>query len=144
MKLMVLGGAGDVGSRAVEELVLGEGVQEVAIADRNHDAAQKLAARFQGGRCAVTVHAIDANDHSGLVNALRGFDVAASALGPFFKFEAKLARAAIEAGVDYASVCDEWEAAEAVLDGLAEEARRRGRIVLTGLGTSPGVTNVGI
>jgi saccharopine dehydrogenase-like NADP-dependent oxidoreductase len=144
MKIIVLGGAGDVGSRAVEELALAEGVQEVAIADRNTAAAQRIATRLAGARARVTVHAVDADDHAGLVRVITGYDVAASALGPFFRFEAKLARAAIEAGADYASVCDEWEAAEAVLDGLQYEARRRGRIVLTGLGTSPGVTNIGI
>ena len=144
MKVIVLGGAGDVGSRAVEDLAIAEGVQEVAIADRNVDAAERIARRLSGGRCAVTVRAVDANDHASLVRAIAGFDVAASALGPFYRFEAKLARAALEAGVDYASVCDEWEAAEAVFTELDGEAKRRGRVVLSGLGTSPGVTNVGI
>jgi lysine 6-dehydrogenase len=142
MKVIVLGGAGDVGSRAVEELAQAEGVQEVAIADRNIEAARQIAARLGTDRCAVTVRGVDADDHAGLVRAMSGFDVAASALGPFYRFEAKLARAALEAGIDYASVCDEWEAAEAVLDGLGEEARKRGRTVLCGLGTSPGMTNV--
>lgn len=144
MKIIVLGGAGDVGSRAVEELALAEGVQEVAIADRNVEAARRIAGRLAGGRCAVTVREVDANDHASLVRAIAGFDVAASALGPFYRFEVKLARAALEAGVDYASVCDEWEAAEAVFEQLDEEAKRRGRVVLTGLGTSPGVTNIAV
>lgn len=144
MKIIVLGGAGDVGSRAVEDLVQAEGVQEVAIADRNVEAARRIAGRLGGGRCAVTVRAVDADDHASLVGAIGGFDVAASALGPFYRFEAKLVRAALEAGADYASVCDEWEAAEAVFEQFDGEAKRRGRVVLSGLGTSPGVTNVGI
>ena len=52
--------------------------------------------------------------------------------------------AAIEAGVHYASICDDWSAAQAVMAELDEPARAAGRIVLTGLGASPGVTNVGI
>jgi len=75
---------------------------------------------------------------------MQDHDVAISAVGPFFKFETKLARAAIEAGVDYASVCDEWDATEEVFEQLSQPARDSGRIILTGLGASPGMTNVGI
>jgi saccharopine dehydrogenase-like NADP-dependent oxidoreductase len=78
------------------------------------------------------------------VEALRGYDVAASALGPFYLFEANLVRAAVEAGVDYASVCDEWEPAGTVIDQFDAPARQRGVTIVTGLGTSPGLTNVGI
>jgi saccharopine dehydrogenase-like NADP-dependent oxidoreductase len=87
---------------------------------------------------------VDATDHGAVVAALRGYDLAASALGPFHRFELPLARAAIEAGVDYASVCDEWQAAEAVLDQLAAPARAAGVRVVTGLGASPGITSIGI
>jgi saccharopine dehydrogenase-like NADP-dependent oxidoreductase len=144
MKYIVLGGAGDVGSRAVEDLAGSEGVTRVTIADRNTARAEGIAARLGNTAAVIDVARIDADDHDGLVRAMKGYDVAASALGPFFKFELELAAAAIEAGVDYASVCDEWEAAEAALDGLGQRARERGRIVLTGLGASPGLSNVGI
>lgn len=59
-------------------------------------------------------------------------------------FEAPLVRAAIEAGVDYASVCDDWSAAQTVLDDFDEAANASGRTILTGLGASPGITNVGV
>jgi lysine 6-dehydrogenase len=144
MKIMVLGGAGDVGSRAVEDLVLSPDVEMVTIADRNAAAADKLAATLRGRGAQIDVRPVDASDQQALVEAMRGHDVVASTLGPFYRFETKLASAAIEAGVDYASICDDWSAAQAVLGELDEPARRAGRIVLTGLGTSPGVTNVGI
>jgi saccharopine dehydrogenase-like NADP-dependent oxidoreductase len=75
---------------------------------------------------------------------MQGHDVAASALGPFFMFEAPLVRAAIEAGVDYASVCDDWSAAQQVLDDFNQPAKASSRTILTGLGASPGITNVGV
>jgi saccharopine dehydrogenase-like NADP-dependent oxidoreductase len=75
---------------------------------------------------------------------MRGYDVAASALGPFYRFETKLVGAAIEAGVDYASICDDWSAAQASLDEFDQPARDAGRIIVTGLGASPGLTNVAI
>jgi NAD(P)-dependent dehydrogenase (short-subunit alcohol dehydrogenase family) len=142
MRTIVFGGAGDVGSRTVEDLVSASGVDHVTIADRNLAAADKLAAELRGRGAAVDVKAVDANDHSALVDAMQGYDVAASTLGPFYEFEAKLVRAAIEAGVDYASICDEWSAAQALLTEFDQPARQAGRIILTGLGTSPGLSNV--
>lgn len=148
MQVIVLGGAGDMGSRAVEDLARSAGVRRVTIADRNvaraREIARDLTAQLAGQGAEVDVRQVDANDHPGLVTALQGYDVAASALGPFHLFEAKLVRAAVEAGVDYASICDEWEAAGAVIDEFHEQARAQGVTIVTGLGTSPGVSNVGV
>jgi saccharopine dehydrogenase-like NADP-dependent oxidoreductase len=143
-EIIVLGGAGDMGSRAVEDLVISSGVDLVTIADRNLAAAEKLATSLRGRGAQVKAQQVDADDPLALVEAIRGHDVAASGLGPFFRYETKLASAAIEAGADYASICDDWSAAQAVLAELDEPARSAGRIILTGLGASPGITNVGI
>jgi lysine 6-dehydrogenase len=144
MEVIVLGGAGDMGSRAVEDLAISEGVRRVTIADRNVSAAREIAARMADQGAEIDVRQMDANNHHELVEAMRGYDVAASALGPFHLFETKLVRAAIEAGVDYASICDEWEAAGAVIDQFDEKAREKGVTVITGLGASPGMSNVGV
>ncbi len=144
MKIIVLGGAGDMGSRAVEELAQAEGIEQVTIADRNLEVARQIASRLQAKKARVDVRSVDANDHGGLVEVVRGYDVAASALGPFYLFEAKLVRAAIEAGVDYASICDDWLAADEVVNQFSEEARKKGVTVITGLGTSPGLSNIGV
>jgi lysine 6-dehydrogenase len=144
MQIIVLGGAGDMGSRAVEDLATSEGVRRVTIADRNVSAAREIAARMAGQGAEIDVRRVDANNHHELVEAMRGYDVAASALGPFHLFETKLVRAAIEARVDYASICDEWEAAGAIIDQFDEEAGGKGITIITGLGASPGVSNVGV
>jgi len=144
MRIVVLGGAGDVGSQAVEDLVVSDGVELVTIADRDQQAARALASRLRPCPARVEVAAVDANDHAALVGAMQGHDVAASALGPFYLFERKLVRAAIDAGVDYASVCDDYSAVEEVMDGLDEEARDQGCVAITGLGVSPGISNAAI
>src|SRR3972149_11450511 len=144
MKIIVRGGAGDMGSRAVEDLVISSGVELVTIAARNLAAAEKLATLLRGRGAQVKAQPVDADDPLALAEAIRGHDIAASGLGPFFRYETKLARAAIEAGADYASICDDWSAAQAVLAELDEPARRAGRIVLTGLGASPRIPNVGL
>jgi lysine 6-dehydrogenase len=144
MKIIVLGGAGDMGSRAVEDLVASEGVTRVTIADRNVEVGRQVAGRLEGKGAKLDVVKVDANNHAGLVEAMRGHDVAASALGPFYRFEAKLVRAAIEAGVNYCSICDDWDAAEAVINELGDEAKKKGVTAITGLGASPGLSNVAV
>jgi len=144
MKIIVLGGAGDMGGRAVEDLAQSEDVELLTIADRNLEQGRVLADRLKGKKARVDFKPIDANDHEGLVEAIRGYDLAASALGPFYIFEAKLVAAAIEAGVNYTSICDDWLAAEQVLNQFDAPARKKGVKVITGLGTSPGISNVGI
>ncbi len=142
MKIVVFGGAGDVGSQAVADLVMAPSVEQVTIADRDATRAQALADRIGGGAARIAVTAVDADDPGALIDAMVGHDVAASALGPFYRFEAKLVRAAVAAGVDYTSVCDDHSAAAAVLDQFDQPARAARRTIITGLGVSPGITNM--
>ena len=144
MKIIVMGGAGDVGSRCAEDLVATEGVEQVTIADSNMEAAERVKESCAGSGAAVDVAMVDANDHAALVDAMSGHDVAASALGPFHRFEAKLVAAAVDAGIHYTSVCDEWNAAQDVMERFHAPAKEKGVVILSGLGTSPGFTNVGI
>ncbi len=144
MKIMVFGGAGDMGSRAVEALAQAPDVEHITIADKNVRAARALAERLACHEPKLEVREIDANEHHALVAAMRGCSVAISALGPFYVFESKLVAAALEAGVDYASICDDWLAAEQLFEQFSLRARQRNVKILTGLGTSPGISNVGI
>lgn len=140
MKILALGGAGDMGRRAVADLALHPEVRELTIADYKHDAARRLAIEL-GGPPRVTPLRVDANDRGALVNSLLGHDVAFNAIGPFYKFEAAVARAAIEAGVPLVTLCDDYDAAEEVL-GLDSAAKEKKVTILTGCGLSPGLSNV--
>ncbi len=138
MRVIALGGAGAMGRRGVRDLATKASVEELVIADRDLEAARSLASRL-GGRCSAVQ--VDADDRDGLVGAVRGFDVAMGTIGPFDRYEAKVARACIEAGVHYVSICDDYDAAEEVLR-LDGEARDAGVAVITGVGWTPGVTNM--
>jgi saccharopine dehydrogenase-like NADP-dependent oxidoreductase len=144
MKVIVIGGAGDMGSRAVEDLAASEGVTQVTIADRNIAGANQIAERLKNKGASLDVKGIDADNHSSLIEAMRGHDVAASALGPFYRYEPRLVRAAIEAGINYCSICDDWDAAEEVINGFDQDARKNSVTVLIGIGASPGLTNVAV
>ncbi len=144
MKVLVLGGAGDMGSRTVEDLAGAQGVEQVTVGDRNAPVARALAERLAGSAARVSALEVDAMDHAGLVRAMSEHDVVASALGPFFLFETRLVKAAIEAGVDYVSICDDWSAAQDTIIRFDGPARAAGRTVVTGCGVSPGMSNVAV
>ncbi len=142
MKIIVFGGAGDMGSLTVEDLASTHGVSRVTIADRNINAARSLSEKLSHKPAKVDYLAVNANDHDNIVKAMSGYDVAASALGPFYLFESKMVRAAIDAGVDYCSICDDWDATENVINEFHDEAREKGVKIINGIGASPGLTNV--
>ncbi|RJP28331.1 MAG: saccharopine dehydrogenase [Actinobacteria bacterium] len=138
MRVIALGGAGAMGRLTVKDLASRTAVEELAVADCNIAAARALAGEL-GPQC--TYLKVDVDNHAKLVGALRGYDVALGAVGPFYKYEVKMARACIEAGAHYVSICDDNDAAVDVLQ-LDGEARAAEVTMITGVGWTPGVTNV--
>ncbi len=141
MRVIVLGGAGDMGSRAVEDLAVTQDVSLVTIADYNTAAAERVKQRLGNAAAKIEVRRVDATDKASIVDALRGHDVAAGALGPFYKFEVPLIEAAIEARVNYVSIADDWSAVRDAL-ALHNRAEHAGVTAITGMGASPGMTNL--
>lgn len=140
MRIVVLGGAGDMGSAIVRDLV-DSNVSEVIIADFNQEKANSICSELKGKKTKLSAQFVDANDHAALVQAIKGADAAASAIGPFYKYGPKTVKAAIEAGVPYVDIDDDYDATKAAL-GLDGEAKRAGIAVIVGLGWTPGITNV--
>ncbi len=139
MKVMVLGGAGDMGAAAVRDLVNISEVEQVTIADINVKVAKNLAAT--SGRDKARVQMVDATSRDALVGAMRGHDVVAGTLGPFFRFERPIVEAALEAGVNYVSICDDHDAIASILP-LDNEAQESGQVIMSGMGWTPGLSNI--
>lgn len=140
MRIMVLGGAGDMGSAIVRDLVDSD-VSEVIIADFNQEKANSICSELKGKKSKLWAQSVDANDHASLVQAIKGADAVASAIGPFYKYGPKTVKAAIEAGVPYVDIDDDHDATTAALE-LDGEAKKAGIAVIVGLGWTPGITNV--
>ncbi|MFZ5436748.1 MAG: saccharopine dehydrogenase family protein [Bacillota bacterium] len=139
MNVLVLGAAGDMGSRAAKELLSMDSVKSVTILDKNIDLAKSLFADHPK----ATIKHVDVRDHESLVAVMKGHDVVASAVGPFYLFEPITVRAAIDAKVHYVSICDDHDACSKVL-ALDHEARENGISVVTGAGWTPGITNAAV
>ncbi len=137
MRIVVLGGCGDMGSHVVHDLIQTSDA-EVIIADYRIKVAEEMASRF-GERARAAF--VDATDPASLRKVLEGADAAVGCIGPFYKFALPMARAALEAGVNYVDICDDYSPVEGIL-ALDETARQKGITIITGLGWTPGITNV--
>jgi saccharopine dehydrogenase (NAD+, L-lysine-forming) len=131
-----------MGQGVARDLIKQERITSVTLGDINIDPARvqdKLKASPK-----VALKKIDVNDQAGLAAAIREADVVVNTAGPFYKTAVAVARAAVEARVNYIDICDDYEAvpilfSDAAIDRAAKEA---GITVLTGMGSDPGTNNV--
>jgi lysine 6-dehydrogenase len=141
LKVLVLGATGNVGGRAAIELFRSGAVGDLHVAGRDHDEISGLAARFsKNATTAVTGSTVDIGE-PGLAERLSGYDVVVNCAGPGYLVEETAVHAAIEARVNYVSLCDDLVGVQAVLshDRAAAEA---GVTIVSGCGVSPGITNL--
>ena len=86
---------------------------------------------------------MDVNDHDVMVKAFKDVNVVINTAGPFYKTAVPVARAAVEAKVNYIDICDDYEGTQILfnsdIDKMAKEA---GITVLTGMGSDPGTNNI--
>ncbi|MBP6942005.1 MAG: saccharopine dehydrogenase NADP-binding domain-containing protein [Syntrophorhabdaceae bacterium] len=142
MRALVVGGTGGMGQGVARDLIKQEQIKNVILGDINTDpnrVQEKLRASEK-----VSLVKIDVNDHGAMVKAISDVNVVVNCAGPFYKTAVAVARAAVEAKVNYIDICDDYEAvpilfSSADIDKAAKEA---GITVLTGMGSDPGTNNV--
>jgi lysine 6-dehydrogenase len=132
MKVVVLGGVGEVGTVVTTELASCHEVDEVVIADKQHERAEELALRFSQNR--VKAIKVDLRDRDAALSILADTNIVVNCT-PFSWFD-QVIQLAVEARVDYADLISQ----------PSEEQRRAvadaGITAISGLGQSPGLTNV--
>src|SRR4030042_4998612 len=122
MKAFVLVGTGGMGQGVARDLIKQEQIRKVILGDINTDpnrVQEKLRASEK-----VSLRKIDVNDHNGLVSAFRDVDVVINCAGPFYKTAVAVARAAVEAKVNYIDICDDYEETDIL---FASDIHRAGR-----------------
>src|SRR5579864_8491666 len=136
---MVLG-AGRQGIAAAYDLAKFGDASRVTLADVNAEEANRAAAEVNLllGRKAAEAMVLDARDEAAVRRALKGYDVALSAV-PYF-YNLALTRAAIETGVSF---CDLGGNTEIVRQqhALDRAALRAGVCVIPDCGMGPGMGN---
>jgi saccharopine dehydrogenase (NAD+, L-lysine-forming) len=141
MQALVLGGTGGMGQGVARDLIKQEQIKKVILGDINTDPSRVQDKLRASGK--ISLSRIDVNDHNGLVRAIRDSDVVINCAGPFYKTAVAVARAAVEAKVNYIDICDDYEATDILFSSdIDKAAKEAGITVLTGMGSDPGTNNV--
>jgi saccharopine dehydrogenase-like NADP-dependent oxidoreductase len=138
MRIVAVGGCGDMGRYAVATALRYPFVDQIVIADRDGERAAAFAAACGPKASAVS---LDAEDEDALRHLLHRTDVVLNTAGPFYRFGIKVLRAAIEGGAHYLDINDDWEPTLEMLE-MDARARRAGVTAVVGMGASPGVSNL--
>lgn len=137
MKIVVLGGAGMMGSISSQDLAMDKRVDEVVIADRNMERAREVANYISSPK--IKLVQVDVTDHDALVNVLRGAEACLNATVYYTNLQ--VMEACLAARVHYTD-----------MGGLFHTTRKQlklygpfieaGISAVLGMGSAPGVPNV--
>lgn len=143
MDILLLGGSGDIGFNVVKQLSSMKEVGRLVIADNNITLSQEKVKQENLKRDVFVVHINVDEEQDRLPKIMERADFVINCIGPFYHFGLIAARAAVEAGVHFIDICDEYHAMKEIfsLDSLAKE---KGILLLTGMGWSPGLTNLAV
>ena len=133
MNVLVVGGCGAMGQAVALDLVKQEQVKKVVLGDISIDPERLREKLRANGKASLAK--VDVNDHDGLVKAIRGADIVINCAGPFYKTAVAVAGAAVEAGVNYIDICDDYEAVKILFaSDIDAAAKKAGITVLDGNG----------
>jgi len=133
MRILVLGGAGAIGSETTKDLVKTSNFSEIVLGDVAVERTREFISKLGDKR--LSAIKVDANNVEELAKVMKNFDIAVSALP--FRFDFNVTQAAIKAkvnGIDVASTEDQY--------GLDSEAKKAGITYVAGCGATPGTTNL--
>lgn len=137
MKIIVLGGAGKMGSVAVQDLALNRRVSEVVIADVNMAAAQEVATYLNSPK--IGLQSVNLNDHAALVNLLRDADACVNAT--VYYTNLKVMHACLDARTHYTDLGGLFHTTRKQLE-LHDRFAEAGISAVLGMGSAPGIPNI--
>lgn len=138
MKVIVLGGAAFMAQPAIHYLLEKEYVQQIVLADLNVERVQRLSEQLGPKVSAVQMNI---TDRLQMQEVVKGANLVMNFVGPYFRFGTNALEAAIEAGVNYIDICDDYDVTMEALK-WDERAKEKGVLAITGIGASPGITNI--
>jgi len=138
MRVVVLGGAGTVGSWTARSLIASEFFDEVILADVDVEKMKKLVEELGGN---ISYLKVNVENSEALKDAIKNVDVVVNCVGPFYKYGPKILGTVIDAGKNYVDICDDYDATLKMFE-LDEKARINGISALIGMGSSPGASNI--
>ena len=138
-RVIILGGAGDMGRVVARDLASHCDAIELVLADRAVAKAERVAAAL--GRAGVDVLAVDVFDPARVREVIRGSTLVVNATGPYFRTGPPVLEACLDEHVAYLDLGDDFEAADVLL-AFDRAARATGVTALICAGLTPGLWNV--
>ncbi len=135
--VLVLGGAGIVGSVAVRDLVASKEIERVVVGDINLEGAREVANGAGAGKASAVK--IDVAQADALAAGMRGCDVVLNCA--WYEFNLDVMRSAMAASVDLVDLGGLYHMTRKQL-ALDPEVRKAGITIVPGCGEDPGITNV--
>jgi saccharopine dehydrogenase (NAD+, L-lysine-forming) len=135
--VLVLGGAGIVGSVAVRDLVASKEIDRVVVGDINLEGAREVARGAAAGKASAVK--LDVAQADTLAEGMRGCDVVLNCA--WYEFNLDVMRSAMAASVDLVDLGGLYHMTRKQL-ALDPEVRRAGITIVPGCGEDPGITNV--
>ncbi|WP_109509146.1 saccharopine dehydrogenase family protein [Nocardioides speluncae] len=142
MKSVVILSAGAVAADVAARVHDSPLATEITVADIDVDRARRVVRSL--GLPEESARQVDAADPASVRAVVQGADLVFNGIGPYFRFGLIAVREAVAAGAHYVDICDEYDVAHALVTDadLDTEARSKGIVVLTGMGSSPGLSNL--
>ncbi len=133
MRVLALGGAGAICREATRDLASFSDFEEIAIADQDVAAAERLATQIGDSR--LRVLPFDANDYQEMLRTFPVYDVIMNGLP--YQYDLPVNQACVEAGVSGLDISSEDPQFE-----LHEAASEQRITFVPGMGATPGITNM--
>ena len=139
MKVLALGGSGDMGRMAVAALLDFDSISSITVADKDYELAKTFVELV--GSDKLSPLEVDVTHKEKLVDLISSHDVAINTTGPFYKLATLILDSCIEAKRPYADICDDWKPTLDLLE-RDQAAKDAGVTALIGIGASPGISNL--
>jgi saccharopine dehydrogenase-like NADP-dependent oxidoreductase len=139
MKVLALGGSGDMGRMAVAILLESPNISHITVADKNYERAKYFV--YLVGSDKLEAAQIDVTERDKLIDLISSNDLVMNTVGPYYKFASTILHAVLMARKPYVDICDDWKPTLDLLK-MDEKAKKAGITAVIGIGASPGITNL--
>ncbi|NLV16451.1 MAG: hypothetical protein GXY50_04475 [Syntrophomonadaceae bacterium] len=139
LKALITGAAGQMAQPVISYLSSLAIIDQLTLADLAEEKLVKIINNNGYTKCRPLK--LDVRNKQQLAEAVTGQDVVVNFVGPYYRFGTTVLKAAIENGVNYVDIVDDFDTTAELLE-LNDKAAAAGITALIAMGASPGVINV--
>ncbi len=139
MKVLALGGSGDMGRMAVTVLLPSPKITSITVADKDYEFTKTFVDLIDSDKLKAVK--IDVTNQKELNDLILKHDIVLNTVGPYFKFGKLILETVIKAKKPYFDICDDWKPTLNLLE-MDDSAKKVGMTAIIGIGASPGVLNL--